>query len=74
MNKETLKQLNVKSTILTLELVYETPKAYLVINDLCLTCEDDTWLPKSQCRLIHLDKSLITLEIPEWLAKKKNLK
>lgn len=67
-------QLKVESTILTLELVYETPKAWLVLG-VCELCDsEEEWLPKSQCRLIDISSGLITLEVPEWLIKAKNLK
>ncbi len=59
-------------SIFTFDLIGESPKSWLVMDD-CESCDKEIWLPKSQCRLISIDEGLITLEVPEWLARKRNL-
>lgn len=53
----------------TAELVHETPKAFLI-------CEGDEniWIPKSQIMDgWKISSGLITFDIPEWLARAKEM-
>lgn len=34
---------------------------------------DDTWLPKSQIAVIHGAGDAVQIELPEWLADKKEM-
>lgn len=56
---------------LSVQLLHETEKAYLVTDS---TPEKGVWIPKSQC---ELEKSSVggvwTITMPEWLAHDKGL-
>lgn len=52
------------------ELRHETPAAYLICDG-----GKPVWVPKSQCEVEgpEVGSNLVTVTMPEWLAKEKGL-
>jgi len=53
---------------LELELLRETPAAFLVTDG-----ETECWLPKSQIRVVDREGKMLTVWVPEWLARNEGL-
>lgn len=61
-----------RSNLITVavELRHETDAAFLIFDG-----ENEIWIPKSQCEMEAIEgkENLFDLELPEWLAKDKEL-
>lgn len=55
-------------TDLTVELLFETDKAYLVSDG-----DKEVWLPKLLCEVFVVKDSMVEVTLPEWLAKREGL-